>query len=99
MDTRYTLQGIAFEWHEAKAVENIRKHGVSFATACEAFHDPLIRVDEAGAVEGEPREAIIGLTLKWRLLYVAYVMRPTDVIRLISARPATSAERKTYENR
>ena len=30
-----------FEWDQAKAVENRRKHGVSFDEATEAFGDPL----------------------------------------------------------
>lgn len=28
-----------FEWIDAKAASNVRKHGVSFETACEAFDD------------------------------------------------------------
>ena len=38
MDERF----IEFEWDEAKAAENIRKHDVSFESACSVFHDPLI---------------------------------------------------------
>jgi uncharacterized DUF497 family protein len=40
-------------------------------------------VDEE-EVEGELREAAIGMTVDWRLLYVVYVFRE-DVVRIISA--------------
>jgi uncharacterized DUF497 family protein len=98
MNVSYTLHDINFEWDRQKASANLRKHGISFERACEAFFDPFLRVESAGAVERESRECIIGLTLNWRLLYVVYVMRDDDVVRLISARPATEAERKLYED-
>ncbi|MGH7602171.1 MAG: BrnT family toxin [bacterium] len=43
------------------------------------------------------REAVIGMTANWRLLYVAYTQRGR-ALRIISARPATNAERSDYEN-
>ncbi|MGH9943341.1 MAG: BrnT family toxin [Pyrinomonadaceae bacterium] len=99
VDVSYTLQDIDFEWRGEKAAANLQQHGVSFETACEAFFDPFLRVEDAGVVEGEPREAVIGLTVGWRLLYVVYVMRDDDgVVRIISARPVTGAERKYYES-
>ena len=33
-----------FEWDEAKAVSNARKHGVTFEEATEVFSDPLAYV-------------------------------------------------------
>ncbi|HEX8071831.1 MAG TPA: BrnT family toxin [Pyrinomonadaceae bacterium] len=97
MDVSHTLHEIGFEWDSRKAAANLRKHKVSFETACEVFFDPFLHVVAAGIVEGEPREAVIGLTVSWRLLYVVYVEHD-DVIRIISARPAESAERELYEN-
>lgn len=97
MSISYTLHDINFAWDNRKASVNFRKHGVSFETACEAFFDPFLRVVDAGVVEGEPREAIIGITVNWQLLYVVYVLEE-DIVRLISARTATKAERKLYEN-
>jgi uncharacterized DUF497 family protein len=32
---------IRFEWNEAKAAANLKKHGVSFETAVRAFDDPF----------------------------------------------------------
>lgn len=99
MDVSFTLNGIAFEWDDDKASANVRKHGVVFGTACEAFFDPFSLSADAGVIEGEVREAIIGLTVNWHLLYVVYAMRENDVIRVISARPATVTERRLYEDR
>jgi uncharacterized DUF497 family protein len=31
---------MVFEWHVAKAEENVRKHGVDFPTATRIFLDP-----------------------------------------------------------
>ena len=67
-----------------------------FETACEAFFDPFLRVVKAGIVEGEPREAVIGMTESWRLLSVVYI-EGVDVIRIVSARTAEKQERKIYE--
>lgn len=98
MNVSYTLHGINFEWDSDKASANLRKHKIAFETACEAFFDLFLRVEDAGVVEGEPREAIIGSTMNWRLLYVIYAMREDDVVRIISARSVTETERKIYED-
>jgi uncharacterized protein len=97
MNVSYALHEIGFEWDSRKAAANFRKHKVSFETACEIFFDPFMHVVDAGVVEGESREAVIGMTVGWRLLYLVYVEQD-DVIRIISARPAEKAERRLYEN-
>ena len=97
MDVSYTLHEIRFEWDERKSKTNLRKHKVLFETACEVFFDPFLRVVDAGIVEGEPREAVIGMTVNWRLLYVVY-LESGEVIRLLSARPVEKAERHLYED-
>ncbi len=84
-------------WESNKASFNLNKHGISFETACEAFFDPLFIVVDAGVVEGEQREVVIGMTVNWRLLFVMYVM-VDDVVRIISARQVTASERRLYEN-
>ena len=97
MDVSYILHEIEFEWDSRKAAANLRKQKVSFETACEVFFDPFLHVVDAGVVEGEPREAVIGMTVNWHLLYVVCVEH-SDVIRIISARPTEKAERELYEN-
>jgi uncharacterized DUF497 family protein len=93
---RYSLQDVAFEWDSSKAAAN-RHNGVDFELACEAFFDPFLRVLDAGSEAGEPRQAILGLTVRWQLLHVVFVERG-EVLRIISARPATSPERRFYED-
>jgi len=94
---RYTLQGIHLEWDARKASSNRRKHGVDFEMACQAFFDPFLKVSTAGELSEEPREAIIGLTIQWQLLFVVFVQRG-EAFRLISARRATRVERDLYES-
>jgi uncharacterized protein len=86
-----------FEWDAAKAVANLRKHGVAFDEACSAFADPLSRtIRDPEHSLGEHRFVLLGRSNAGRLLVVAHTDRGAT-IRLISARPATRPERKTYE--
>jgi uncharacterized DUF497 family protein len=48
--------------------------------------------------EDEAREAALGLTEDWTLLFAVYVVRERGVIRIISARRATRAQRRLYED-
>jgi uncharacterized DUF497 family protein len=45
----------------------------------------------------EARDAVIGLDRRWNFLYVVFVERENDIIRIISARKATRKEREFYE--
>ena len=93
----YELHGIQFEWESEKATTNLHKHGIAFETACEVFFDPFLRMIEPENLDGQIREAIIGLTMNWKLIYVAYTMRKGDIFRIISARSVTRYERRLYE--
>ena len=86
-----------FEWDDAKAAENLRKHGVSFSEASTVFGDPLARIfdDEEHSIE-EQREIIIGHSTKQRLLVVCFTAQGESV-RIFSARKATRKERSEYE--
>ncbi|MDZ8033558.1 MAG: BrnT family toxin [Nostoc sp. DedQUE08] len=95
MDIVYRLQGVEFEWDENKARSNIEKHGVKFEEATEVFFDPFYQVGDA-TVNNEQRDLILGYSLSQRLLLVVYLERSKRT-RIISARPATSTERKLYE--
>jgi uncharacterized DUF497 family protein len=97
MNVKYTLHNIVFEWDSEKAAVNLRKHNVTFELACEAFFDPFVCYLDEEIVGTELREKIVGLTTTWLLLYIVYVMRD-EVIRIVSARLVTNAEREVYEN-
>jgi uncharacterized protein len=97
MDVLFLYCGQHFVWNAEKTAANLAKHGISFETACQVFFDPLVCLRDASD-EGEQRDAAIGLTEDWTLLFVVHVLREEDVIRIVSARPATAQERRTYED-
>jgi uncharacterized DUF497 family protein len=97
MDIYFLYRGQRFVWDAEKASSNANKHGVRFETACEVFFDPFLRVEDA-TVDEELRDAAVGLTEDWALLFVVHLMREGDTIRIISARPATAQERRAYED-
>ena len=86
-----------FEWHRAKAQENLRKHRVSFDEAVTVFYDPLSATfeDEDHSAD-EARLMTVGYSARGRLLVVAHTNRGAS-IRIISARRATVRERKRHE--
>ena len=98
MDVYFLLNSINFVWNDEKArIHPATLDGVTFPQAAEAFFDPFLVVVDASRND-EEREAVIGLDKRWNLLYVVYVERENDVIRIISARKATRKEREYYEN-
>ena len=86
-----------FEWDSAKATANARKHSVSFEEAVSALSDGLAATarDLAHSVS-EFRFISFGVSARGRLLAVSHTERGNR-IRIISARVATRAERKIYE--
>jgi uncharacterized protein len=95
MDVIFELGGSEFEWDEYKARSNEEKHGVSFKTACQVFFDELARFGDA-SVDHEQRDFILGSTYKHDLLLTVYVERGNNRTRIISARPASGAEKRRY---
>jgi uncharacterized DUF497 family protein len=87
-----------FEWDPTKAANNVRKHGITFDEAVTVFKDPLAFIfDDMAHSEQEHREIIIGMSALRRMILVCFVERVEDVVRIISARPATRQETKDYE--
>lgn len=87
-----------FEWDDAKAALNERKHGVSFAEASTAFADPLAAIfPDPDHSDGEDREILVGYDDRGRLLIVSFTERPPN-LRIISARVASPAERRNHED-
>jgi uncharacterized protein len=87
-----------FEWDDAKAESNEKKHGVSFAEAMTVFGDELaVTGYDPRHSDEEDRFLTIGLSAAERLLVVSHTDRG-DAVRIISAREATRRERKDYED-
>ena len=78
-----------------KAKANLRKHKVSFQEAVTVFADPLALVIEDGS--DAERSILIGQSEKLRILLTVFVEPEEGSVRIISARRATSHERKSYE--
>ncbi len=88
---------LEFEWEPAKAEANLKEHGVSFDEATTVFRDTLsITILDPDHSDSEDRFIDIGMSHRMHLLVVSYTERQ-DKIRIISARRATRAERKSYE--
>lgn len=86
-----------FEWEEAKAVANLGKHKVSFEEASTVFENALsLTGRDPDHSIGEHRFVTFGMSSRSRVLVVSHTERGGK-FRIISARRATSAERKIYE--
>ncbi len=86
-----------FEWDDAKASANPRKHKATFEDARQVFDDTMgLDRPDLSASYDEPRFVVTGHSGD-RLLTVIYTERG-DRARKISARPATRKEREDYFN-
>jgi len=84
-----------FEWDEEKNAINKTKHRIAFEDAIYVYNDPLyVEIyDDVHSVD-EDRWIIIGDIGEVVIVVVTY--REENVTRLISARKATSEERRNY---
>jgi uncharacterized DUF497 family protein len=90
---------VKFDWGPKKARSNRHKHKVTFDEARDVWNDTL-GIDEPDDREdyAEERWNRIGMA-EGRLLVVTYTARfnnGDEIIRIISARPAESRERRRY---
>ncbi len=92
---------IRFDWNPRKNKANFKKHGVSFEEAQGVFFDEdAIIYDDPDHSDEEDQFLIIGRSFKLRVLFVCYCYQLDDsVIRMISARKATSKERFFYNRK
>lgn len=93
------MESIKFEWDENKNQINQEKHKISFEEAATVFYDTYaIVIGDTEHSESEDRFVILGYSKKANLLVVCHCYRASDtVIRIISARKATTAEAKQYD--
>lgn len=91
-----------FEWDANKAQANKKKHKVSFELAQRVFDDEQQLNDFDRTKGDEDRYVSLGL-VDDVILFVSHCYRENEndetVIRIISARKATSKERDTYDSR
>ena len=86
-----------FAWDPSKDRLNREKHGVSFTEATTVFDDPLqwTITDPDHSID-EARFLTTGYSSAGQLLIVAHT-EDDELIRIISARATTNAERHVYE--
>jgi uncharacterized DUF497 family protein len=89
---------VDYQWDSDKARTNLEKHNVDFADAVGVFEDSWALTLKDQFIAGEQCFVTLGVDFLGRVLVVVYTYRNKD-IRLISARPATRRERKTYERK
>ena len=92
------MEMLSFEWDPNKDLINRRKHGVSFEEASTVFQDVnALVIDDPEHSEEEERFIILGYSLRANLLVVCHCYRASEsVIRIISARKATTNETRQY---
>jgi uncharacterized DUF497 family protein len=87
---------VRFEWNPPKAAANRRKP-FSFDEAASVFFDPLSATgDDPDHSLDERRFVTFGVSSSGRLPVVGHV-QDSGLIRIITAREATRAERELYE--
>lgn len=92
-----------FEWNFNKAIDNEKKHGISFLEAGLVFSDLslLSKLDEKHS-DKEERWISLGKSPMGNIIVVVHSYRESEqeeVTRLISARKATKKEEKQYFER
>ena len=89
---------LKFDWDPRKDKANQKKHGVSFEEAQSVFFDDYAtQFDDEEHSGQEERFILLGMSIKLQVLVVCHCERKAgSIVRLISARKATAAERKFY---
>jgi uncharacterized protein len=93
----HTLDSVkGYEWDPVKAAANLAKHKVHFADAALSLEDPWgLTIPDPDAV-GEERFIALAADPTGRVLVTVFAYAAEN-IRIISARRASSGERKHYE--
>lgn len=88
---------MTFEWNERKNRSNKRKHGLSFEESVRVFDDEdAIEVYDEGHSFSEDRFIVIGRISERNVIVVVCTYRDSEILRLISARPANAREKEEY---
>lgn len=90
-----------FEWDEAKARANLKKHGVSFEEARTAFYDEnAVQFFDPDHSDDEERFILLGMSIRLWVVIVCHCFRESETtVRIISARKANTDEEMEYWRR
>ena len=90
---------IGFQWDEGNSEKNWIAHQVTRAECEQVFlNRPLVVGDDREHSQYEPRFHALGLTNEGRGLFIVFTVR-NDLIRVISARNMSRAERRVYNEK
>lgn len=89
-----------FEWDKRKSIANLKKHGLDFETAALIFNDPhIVSSIDARFNYEEERWQSLG-AIEDAIVFIIYIVKEyeneEEIIRIISARKATSSEARRY---
>jgi hypothetical protein len=92
------MNNIKFDWDSRKAAANEKKHGISFEEARTVFFDENAKlIDDPDHSDDEDRFVLMGLSLSLKVVLVCHCyLEQENMIRIISARKATTHESKQY---
>jgi uncharacterized protein len=92
------MSNIKFDWDSRKAATNEKKHGISFEEARTVFFDENAKlIDDPDHSGDEDRFVLLGLSSSLKVVLVCHCYREQgNVIRIISARRATTHESNQY---
>jgi len=86
-----------FQWDVGNADKNWERHTVSQGESEQVFFQrPITIVPDRKHSKQEPRYAVLGQTASGRRLTIVFTIRG-NLIRVISARDMSRAERRRYE--
>jgi len=98
VDWLFSREALSFLWDQGNESKSLKKHGVSVGEAEQLFEnrDCLVPLGiQVSPQTDEPRFGALGATLLGRLLAISFTVR-TGAIRVISARPMSTKERRMY---
>ena len=87
----------SFQWDDGNSEKIWTKHGIT-QTECEQvfFNLPFLVFDEKRHLQNEERFYALGRTDEGKGLFIVFTYRDESLIRIISARRMTKAERNYY---
>jgi len=89
---------MVIEFDPDKSAENFRKHGIALSEVETAFYDDHAQTIEDPGAQGEQRLITLAMDFQGRLFVICFTERGEN-IRVISARKASPAEAKTYDEK
>jgi uncharacterized DUF497 family protein len=92
------MRNIRFEWDARKSSVNKKKHGISFEEARTVFFDENAKlINDPDHSEDEGRFVLLGVSSSLKVMLVCHCYREEgNVVRIISARKASTLESKQY---